>query len=234
MLLVALVLQRLRAEDDPAADGRHAAVSRLRHARWLQPVSARRPRWRGTPTAWQWLQAGDARAAERSFAAALKAAPDFYPAEAGLGYVALARKDARGRAPALRSRGGRQPALRAGAGRPRRRAAGTGRARRGADELRGGASPPTRRSQRCESRIDVLRFRGMQDEVAAARKAAESGRSSEARAGITSGRSPLRRRVRSSIASWPPSSGRTTISTPRSSTRRRRRRSTRRTPGPWC
>src|SRR5215218_9624381 len=43
--------------------------------------------------AWQSLQAGDLRAAERNFTAVLKQAPGFYPSEAGLGYVALARKD---------------------------------------------------------------------------------------------------------------------------------------------
>ena len=42
---------------------------------------------------WQWLQIGDLKAAERNFDSSLKLTPDFYPAEAGLGYVALARKD---------------------------------------------------------------------------------------------------------------------------------------------
>ena len=42
---------------------------------------------------WRWLQAGDLKEAERSFGAALKQAPGFYPAEAGLGYVSLAKKD---------------------------------------------------------------------------------------------------------------------------------------------
>ena len=42
---------------------------------------------------WALLQAGDLRAAEREFAAALKMAPAFYPAETSLGYVELARKD---------------------------------------------------------------------------------------------------------------------------------------------
>ena len=53
----------------------------------------------GTPAAierhqvgWNWLQAGDLRAAERNFNAALKQSPPFYPAEVGLGYVALAQK----------------------------------------------------------------------------------------------------------------------------------------------
>ena len=43
--------------------------------------------------AWNTLQAGDARGAERQYAALLKRVPDFYPAEAGLGYTSLARRD---------------------------------------------------------------------------------------------------------------------------------------------
>ncbi len=44
---------------------------------------------------WSFLQAGDFKAAERDFAAALKIAPAFYPAETSLGYLELARQDAR-------------------------------------------------------------------------------------------------------------------------------------------
>jgi hypothetical protein len=43
---------------------------------------------------WQFLQAGDLRNAEREFKVALILAPQFYPAETGLGYVELARKEA--------------------------------------------------------------------------------------------------------------------------------------------
>lgn len=42
---------------------------------------------------WSFLQAGDLRTAEREFAAALKTLPAFYPAETSLGYLELARKD---------------------------------------------------------------------------------------------------------------------------------------------
>jgi len=42
---------------------------------------------------WTFLQAGDLKNAEREFATALKAAPAFYPAEIGLGWVELARRD---------------------------------------------------------------------------------------------------------------------------------------------
>jgi len=44
---------------------------------------------------WQFLQAGDVKAAERELAITLKAAPTFYPAETALGYVDLAKKDAK-------------------------------------------------------------------------------------------------------------------------------------------
>jgi TolA-binding protein len=43
--------------------------------------------------AWQFLQAGDLNQAEKNFQSVLKRSPAFYPSEAALGYVALARKD---------------------------------------------------------------------------------------------------------------------------------------------
>ena len=129
---------------------------------------------------WQWLQIGDLKAAERNFASSLKLTPDFYPAEAGLGYVALARKDhdaalqhfdravvANPRyAPALTGRG--DALLAAGQRRPR------------TQEFRGcSRRHPTLPS--LQSRIEVLRLRVLQDDVAAARKAAESGKLADAR-----------------------------------------------------
>lgn len=128
---------------------------------------------------WQWLQLGDLRNADRSFAAALKAAPPFYPAEAGLGLVALARKDARAAAghfdralaadpayaPALAGRGEALLAL------GQREAAlasfeSAVRADATLGDLRG--------------RIDVLRFRGLEEDVSEARQAAEAGRLDDA------------------------------------------------------
>jgi tetratricopeptide (TPR) repeat protein len=59
------------------------------------------PPFDGSPAAdsasrgWRFLQAGDLRTAEREFAAALKTEPAFYPAETSLGWVELARKDAK-------------------------------------------------------------------------------------------------------------------------------------------
>jgi Tfp pilus assembly protein PilF len=43
-------------------------------------------------TAWQRLQAGDLRGAERDFGAILRLIPDFYPAQTGLGFVRLAER----------------------------------------------------------------------------------------------------------------------------------------------
>src|SRR5882724_5379558 len=48
---------------------------------------------------WAFLQSGDFKTAEREFASALKAVPAFYPAEASLGYMELARKDAKAALP---------------------------------------------------------------------------------------------------------------------------------------
>lgn len=128
---------------------------------------------------WQWLQAGDLRAAERNFTATLKEVPGFYPSEAGLGYVALARNDNKeaashfnralaadaayapalaGRGEALLTLGERQQAL-------------------ASFEAAVAADPQL---SALRSRIEVLRFRGLQNDVDAARKAAEAGRLAEA------------------------------------------------------
>jgi tetratricopeptide (TPR) repeat protein len=130
---------------------------------------------------WQWLQAGDLKAADRNFTAALRLAPGFYPSEAGLGYLALARKDTREAAAhferALAANAAYAPAL-AGRGEAllalgqRDQALASFEAAIAAD-----AQLATLRS-----RIEVLRFRGLQDDVDAARRAADAGRLDEARA----------------------------------------------------
>jgi tetratricopeptide (TPR) repeat protein len=130
--------------------------------------------------AWRWLQAGDVRAAERNFASAAKQTPGFYPAEAGLGYAALARKDHReaaehfdravvanpryapalaGRGEALLGLGEREQALKS-------------------FEAALGADP---RLETLRSRVEVLRFRGLQDDLAEARKLADSGKLPDAK-----------------------------------------------------
>lgn len=129
---------------------------------------------------WQWLQAGDLRSAEREFSATLKGSPQFFPAEAGLAYVALARKNFKEAAVrfdrALAADPAYAPAL-----------AGRGEALLGLGDRPAAlasfeaalTADPGLGALR--SRIDVLRFRGLQDDITAARSAAESGRLAEAR-----------------------------------------------------
>jgi tetratricopeptide (TPR) repeat protein len=131
--------------------------------------------------AWRFLQAGDLRQADRSFSAALQAQPDFYPALAGAGYVALAQRDYREalghfdaalkRAPAY------APAL-----------AGRGEALLGlgrdadavvALEAAVAADPSLAQVQR---RVEALRFRGVEQRIAQAQAAARAGRLDDARA----------------------------------------------------
>lgn len=141
----------------------------------------------GTPAAqerhnagWLWLQAGDLRAASRNFTASLKASPDFYPAEAGLGYVELAEKDLEDAAEhfgrAVGANPGYVPAL---LGRGEALLALGRRDEALASFEAAVAADPELTALR--SRIEVLRFRGLQDDVAAARKAADAGRFDEAR-----------------------------------------------------
>jgi tetratricopeptide (TPR) repeat protein len=129
---------------------------------------------------WQYLQAGDTRNADRAFGGIVKTAPEFYPAEAGLGYAALARKDAQAAvthfdralakntiyAPALVGKG---DAL---------LSAGRTEAALQAFETALNADPSM---TSLRSRVDVLRFRNAQQQIASARKAAEGGQFDEAR-----------------------------------------------------
>ena len=129
---------------------------------------------------WQFLQTGDTHAAEKEFSAALKQSPDFYPAEAALGYSALARKDASAAIghfdKALSHNNAYAPAL-----------AGKGDAllsqnhldlalRAFEDALT--ADPSL---QALRARVDVLKFRTTQQDITAARKAADEGRLDDAR-----------------------------------------------------
>jgi len=141
----------------------------------------------GTPAAlerhkagWLWLQAGDLKAAERNFESALKLSHGFYPAEVGLGYVSLARKELDeasthfdravvanpryvpalvGRGEALLGLGQRDMALKS-------------------LEAAVVADPG---QSALRTRIEVLRVRGLQEDVADARKATEAGRLDQAR-----------------------------------------------------
>jgi tetratricopeptide (TPR) repeat protein len=143
------------------------------------------PQWRASEAegqqalGWQWLQAGGPRTAERVFGSLIDRTPTFYPAEAGLGYVALATQDyagalARFDAALSLERGyvsalvGRGEAL-LGLAREEE-ALGSFQAALAVDAS---LDLPRRR-------VDVLQFRLLQANLARARRAAEAGRHDEA------------------------------------------------------
>jgi tetratricopeptide (TPR) repeat protein len=126
------------------------------------------------------LQAGDLKGAEREFNAALTAATAFYPAEAGLGYVELAREDGRAALPhfdrALERDNHDVSSL-----------VGRGRSllalNREPDALASfeaalAVDPTLADLQR---RVEVMRLRSQQNELNLARAAATAGRLDEAR-----------------------------------------------------
>jgi tetratricopeptide (TPR) repeat protein len=134
----------------------------------------------GFERGWRFLQAGDLRNAEREMAAALSVAPAFHPAEAALGYLNLARKDPKPALAhfdrALELQGDYISAL-IGRGqtlvvleRESEAIAAFGAAL---------AVDPSR--SELQRRIEVLRFRGLERDLAAARAAARSERPDEAR-----------------------------------------------------
>lgn len=132
--------------------------------------------------AWQLLQAGDAKSAERDFTAILKDAPAFYPAEAGLGYAALARKDAQAALghfdQSLAGHAAYAPAI-AGKGEA---LLSLGRTDAAADAFQAAlAADPGLTGLR--GRAEVLKFRGVQQNIESARTAAEAGKLDEARRG---------------------------------------------------
>jgi tetratricopeptide (TPR) repeat protein len=144
----------------------------------------------GTPAAverhqvgWQYLQGGDLRAAERNFNSALKQSAAFYPAEVGLGYVSLAGKKYKeallhfDRAVVANPR--YAPAL---AGRAEAFLA-TGQMDDALQSIQAAleASPDDPALAPLRSRLEVLRFRTQQVDIASARTLAQAGRLDEAR-----------------------------------------------------
>jgi tetratricopeptide (TPR) repeat protein len=169
----------------PKASPVPPAITAPRFPEFIQPLV---PPGLGTPAAlerhqfaWRWLQAGDLRAAERNFTAALKQAPAFYPAEVGLGYVALAGKKHKEAllhfdravvanpryAPAL---GGRAEALLA-----------MGEVDEAVVSIEAALKEDPNLAP-LRSRLEVLRFKNQQADIARARKLAQSGALLEARA----------------------------------------------------
>ncbi|MBI4263958.1 MAG: S-layer homology domain-containing protein [Acidobacteria bacterium] len=146
----------------------------------VPPTLARNAGAAGVDRGWRYLQNDDLRDADREFAAALQRSPALYPAQTGLGYVALARRDhdraLAGFAAALRLSTAYVPAL---VGRGQSLLA-LGResealaAFEAALEADGSLADVRRR-------VDVLRFRGLQSVIESARAAAAAGRLDEAR-----------------------------------------------------
>lgn len=130
---------------------------------------------------WRFLQNDDLRSAEREFADALKRTSDFVPARTGEGYVALARQDSMRALDqfdlALRSTPAYAPAL-VGKGQALLALNRNGDAR-AAFEAALKADPGL---STLAARIDVLKFREIQDLIAAAREAVSAGRLDAARA----------------------------------------------------
>jgi tetratricopeptide (TPR) repeat protein len=160
------------------------AVSTPKFPEFLQPTIPRS--LAGNPAAvtsesrgWQFLQAGDLKNAEREFKVALILAPQFYPAETGLGYVELARKEADDALPHF------EKALTAD-GRDVSALVGGGLAflalNRESDALFAfeSATAVDPSLADIKRRVEVLRFRGLGQDLAAARQAATEGKLDEA------------------------------------------------------
>ncbi|HKB09988.1 MAG TPA: tetratricopeptide repeat protein [Vicinamibacterales bacterium] len=130
---------------------------------------------------WAFLQSGDVRTAEHEFSTALKLAPTFYPAETSLGYVELARKDPKAALPhfdralelapehvdvsALVGRGDSLLGV-----------------NREADAVTAFSAAVAADPSLTDlgARIEVLKFRSVEQGIARAREAARSGRPDEA------------------------------------------------------
>jgi tetratricopeptide (TPR) repeat protein len=134
---------------------------------------------------WAFLQSGDTKTAEHEFNAALKNDPRFYPAEVSLGYLELARKDTKAAIArfdkVLTKESGEVSAL-----------FGRGQALLAANEDPEAlvafeqvlAVDPSHAEAR--RRVDVLKFRVLEQQIAHARDAAKAGRLDEAEQAYTS------------------------------------------------
>jgi tetratricopeptide (TPR) repeat protein len=134
----------------------------------------------GHQEAWDLLQGGNAKAAARKFSTVVKDAPAFYPADAGLGYTAMAQHDYRaalnGFDKALVAAPDYLPAL-----------LGRANALEATNQIPDAVVAldavlrvdPSRTE--LKTHADSLRFRGIEDLVAQARKSQQSGHLDEAR-----------------------------------------------------
>ena len=128
---------------------------------------------------WAFLQNGDLKTAEHEFTAALKNDPGFYPAETSLGYLELARKDAKAALPhfdrALEAQTGDVSAL---VGRGQSLLA-LGRESDAVAAFEAALAADASLTD-VRRRVDVLKFRASEEQIARARQAARSGRFDEA------------------------------------------------------
>jgi tetratricopeptide (TPR) repeat protein len=131
--------------------------------------------------AWALLQSGDARRAGQRFAAVVKRQPGFFPSRTGAGFADLARRDFRAALgafeAALQAAPGYGPAL-VGRGDA---LLGLGREAEGLASLEAAVAADPGLSD-VRQRVEALRFRGVQEAIAAAQGAAAAGRWDEARA----------------------------------------------------
>jgi len=128
---------------------------------------------------WRFLQAGDFREAQREFQLALKSAPDFFPAETSLGYLELARKDAKAALAHFEKallQNGRYPPALVGGGQAFL-ALGRDKDALFAFQSALAVDPSLADIRR---RVDVLQFRGVEQQLTAARQAVKDGRLDEA------------------------------------------------------
>lgn len=180
-LVLLLVLAAACATRTPPAP---VPAGVARHPEFMFPAVpqalARAPGVEHIEPGWRYLQNDDLRSAGREFAAALKRNPALYPAHAGEAYVALARTEhdraLEGFDAALRARSDYAPAL-VGRGQ-------TLLALNRDDEALAAfeaALAADATLTDVQRRVEVLRFRGTQQVIAAARAAATAGRLDDAR-----------------------------------------------------
>jgi tetratricopeptide (TPR) repeat protein len=130
--------------------------------------------------AWRFLQSGDLRNADREIAVALQGTPDFYPAEATSGWIAIAKREPRNALTHFDRVLERQVNyISALIGRAQALVALERDVDAAASLEAALAADPALTDLRRQ--IDVLKFRGAEKEIAAARQAARANRVDEAR-----------------------------------------------------
>jgi tetratricopeptide (TPR) repeat protein len=156
----------------------------IAHGEFVYPVVP--PALLGKPGAdlvdigWRYLQADDAFSAEKTFAQALRRNATLYPARTGEGYVALARRDFTRALAAFDSALKANPSYASAlVGRGQTLLA-LGREQEALAALESALAADASLAD-VRRRVEVLRFRGLQDIIEAARDAARKGRFEDAR-----------------------------------------------------